>query len=449
MGATAPTVTTQSTIQKVADAGGSLLAAEKPVGGDMRAKMREDPLMLIRQREAQHGRGLTAAQAQMQRLREEELEREYRESLGGPTSAEKEKERRRHKHKEKRHAEGGASSDEEYRAKRRERKKRKREEEEKRANENGPNSNGLPTTSITSKSPKNHDGDLPGASDRGEAGRLVEKRAGEERIGETSIPSTAAPSAGKLVAPADTGLNASEEPREGASDRTNDLGAAGERDEVDSRKRPSMDRSEPDGPGRYREERNYDGDRRGDGDRGARNADYLKQDNFDHHRSERDRYSERDRHSDRSRDRDDFGRRSYEEDRHPRGDRSFDDRSRDRRPNGPSNDAYRPNQDYRRPNQTSQRPGGRGLDLTEEERDKALLQMQRGAQQLSQARTNLIDDTRQERSREEADHRRKATEDSKGEMQPSFLSSMNQDALKHTSLEDRVARSRFYLSKDE
>lgn len=463
MGAAQPAAPSQSSIIKTVEAGGSLLATDKPAGGDMRSKMREDPLMLIKQREAQHFKSLSANQVQMHRQREEDLEREYREALGGG-KGEKEKSRDKHKHKrdhkDKRHKHGDKYSDDEERAKRKEKKRKREAQEGEEGAVESRGAAGLPSSSSataaslslhdsphTPKSPKTIENTHPGGVGGSKQSALVdsdeEKRRMERQRDAMMDEGRYRPQTSQLATTGDAKKDSSIESRlhvPSSSSSSDELLPRSSDTRFESGYREEDKRSYRDGVSRY-------------DSRDSRNDS---------------RYDSRPdpRRSDARSDRHDYGQRSYDESsRH--GTTGGGREHRDFRGETSSSSALadggrrRDDRDfYDRPSYDTQRRGGNGgsgrggrgggaFDLSEEERNNAIRQMQQGAQQLSQARTALINDTRDARVREEEDHRRKATETSKDDLQPSFLSSMHHDALKSSSVEDRVSRSRFYLSKDE
>lgn len=456
MGAAQPAAPSQSAITKTLDAGGSLLATDKPVGGDMRSKMREDPLMLIKQREAQHLKSLSANQVQMHRMREEELEREYREALGGGKESSRDKHKHKRDHKDKKHRD--KHSDDEERERRKE-KKRKRELEGERGTErrSDVSSSVAPASSTTAskaidstidpprttKSPKTLENTHPGGAGTTFVDSDEEKRKMERQRDAMMDEGRHRPQPSHSASIAETKKQDSFESKlhvPSSSSSSDDLLLPSSDTRTESRYREEDRRSYRDDRGRYdaRDSRNDSYDSRADSRPDARRSD---------NRSDRHDYGQRtyDESSRHGATRDGKEHRDYEGRR--RDDRDFYDR--------PSYDSQRRSGGNREGggNRGGNYGGGRGgrgaFDLSEEERNNAIRQMQQGAQQLSDARTSLINDTRDARVREEEDHRRKATETSRGEMQPSFLSSMHHDALKSSSVEDRVSRSKFYLSKDE
>ena len=84
--------------------------------------------------------------------------------------------------------------------------------------------------------------------------------------------------------------------------------------------------------------------------------------------------------------------------------------------------------------------------MSDAERQQMLDQMQHSAKVLQQARSNLVDESRAEDAREQESHRQAAQKaQESGQEMPSFVTKMNEDAIKSTSVEERVARSRYYL----
>ena len=472
MGASTPTVQAQSSIQKVSDAGGSLLATDRAVGGDLRSKMREDPLMVIKQREAQHMRSLTAEQLQMHRMREEALELEYRESL-----KREEKSSHRHRHhkrdsKENRRRDANESEDVEERRRRKEKKKRKREEEKesRRRTEHEDveglkvSREGLKVSGEGEKVRSHRDGEASGNRDeddrRSRAGfgernadfderhdmssgsrRAGEERRSEERLsfddddleraGRPSSSSSSSSSSTKQFKRSENDLpgDGRSVDRYGADRRRRDAFTDDHRRRYDGGHDDDVDEDEGGDDGHVeRRRKGYDDDRH-DGDRRHHHSSSF---HSSSHSSSSHSYRHGPLHSS-------FDRHGHRDTRHSFGDSRGDRQPYDRHPY----DRHTSSSSHHQRHHRSQ------LELSDAERNAALAQMQRGAQQLHHARSTLVDNTRDARAREEAEHRNAAADKSRDDSLPSFLSSMHHDAIKTNSIEDIVSRSRFYLSKDE
>jgi hypothetical protein len=405
LGKQMPEKRTETVIEKVGQASGSLFVKSTPAPGaaaDLKAKLREDPLMLIKQREAQHIRSMSATQAHLHRIREQDIEADHhrRREKEERKDASKEKQKHKHKHKHRSHRHEDGSNDEEERRKH---KKRRREEEES-------------TNGDSAKKPK-----------------LEEPKS-----------SHSAPKNRHESTPHD---QRSRSPPHGQR----------EKDQIQGRSGPPNELSEVPSSHEH-SKRSFSGNGRDQPSSFHGYESHRRREDYDRSSSSHAPYPRSSEYDDRRRyDQDEFGRRR-------RDDRAESvsgyAESHSRRPEHQDRDHA-----YQRPDYDSKRYGGHSEryddrrsrenrsgavpGMTEEERIRMLEQMQGRAQVLHHARSTLIEDSKAEESREQAMHRAAAQEtQARGEM-PTFVTKMNEEVIKSTSVEDRVTRGRFYMQKGD
>lgn len=394
----------ETAIDKLQQApGATFVAPDKPQTSinDLKARLREDPLMLIKQREADHIRSMSATQAHLHRLREQDIDDDHRRRQHRDekkeSSKDKHKHKRKDKHRKSRDDKDQSDSDQEKRR----HKKRKRD----------------------------HDGENTETSQIDDSSKRP-----------------------KLEEAQDTSKN------------TNSSDSQHERDPDRPKAPPSplrehhshRDRYDPQVPQDGRRAHEHDNGRRGEsyGSRYATGS-YRGEGREDNYRRNNDDY--RSRSYDGRRDD-----RRYETDRRRYDDHDEYGRTRREEPRDyarPPADAYDRRDSYHAPRESyasssrrddgyrdNRRPRERLPELSDAERQQMLDQMQRNAKMLQQARSNLIDDSRAEDAREQESHRQVAQKaQESGQEMPSFVTKMNEDAIKSTSVEERVARSRYYL----
>lgn len=352
LGKKAPELKSDNALKQMQEAPGSLFAkpaAPPASANDLKAKLRDDPLMLIKQREVEHLRGLSATQAHMHRLREQALEEEHARS-SHKDRKEDSKHKDKHKHKRhKSHHRHSDSDDEERRAD----KKRRREERERRHAEEEPER----------KKPKLEDD----STDR---------------------------------------IHRSEDrhPHDSHASRSDSIQA--------QERREHRERSPP------RHSRDYD-DRYASASHQSASSSSHPQDRDRYDRRGHDYSPRRERYPPQNRS-DYFG-------------SSRDDRSRS----------------YDRPYQSNRSNRNAMPEPSQAERARMLEEMQRGARELDTARSALVVESRAEDEREQRTHKEAATKAQADNLQVGFIADIHQEALRATSLEDRVARSRYYLQKTE
>lgn len=380
LGKRMPEQKSDNVITQVQQAPGALFVKTTPIAtsvADMKAKLRDDPLMLIKAREAEHLRNMSATQAQLHRIREEELEDDHRRHR--ERSRDSSKHKHKHKDKHRHHKHGGDSSDEhEDGEERRRHKKRHREEQEE-------------TSHV--KRPKYEDGQHRRDESQREERPVTERNAED---GSTS------------------------------------------RDEKRREERVSDGRvSEHGGAHAYHEwsrhayESHEPYERRGHVRDGGGHAEYRRESDGRHP----SRYEER-------------GRPSPYDDRRGSG-RAYDHPSSYSHSGGPNGSSS--TSSYRQQDHHQHR---RGMpEMTDEERDRMLSQMQQGAKQLQETRSTQIQGRRAEDEREKAEYLRRGQSSSSsseiGAQMPSFVVDMNKEALRSNSMEDVVSRSRFYLQRGD
>lgn len=376
-------------LQKAKEAGGALLAAPSASADrerDIKAKLREDPLVLIKRREQEHSArtGIYATPHTYSSGRSDSYEGGKSRSRG------EDGERSSHSRKDKRRDD----ETEEERQRRKQERHEKRERREKRREEKN-RSHGSSSEHRDSKGHSRHYSD--DEEDEEERKRRHEKRREAKRRHldsehhEDSPDESERPKKRQDTSP----QHSNSERRDNRNDTRYD-DRDRERSEDDRHRR---NREEPNEHRMYRE-RDDRYDRRGDGYNG-------------HRREERDGY--------------DRGR--------------YD--SRDSRPHRGYGDFNRGDQYDRRDNyRRGQQYDSRGDDRRGKSNEEMLEEMRRGAQQLQAARSALISDSRAEETKEREmwrheEERKRERDGSVSNSTPSFLSDFNS-----RSLTDTLSRSR-------
>lgn len=75
--------------------------------------------------------------------------------------------------------------------------------------------------------------------------------------------------------------------------------------------------------------------------------------------------------------------------------------------------------------------------------------MTMNASELEASRRRLVVESKEEHDKEQMEHMKAASKANADNLQVDFIAQMNHEAIKGTSLEERVSRGRFYLEKGD